>query len=243
MKKVSILPPDSLSPNVCCYRESLTIYEQLGDAAGAAKSCNHLAIVAKDTGRPSEAEGWYKRALELDEQVHPGSPSNATHLNNLAKLLKNEVQAGRADRARLNEARSYAERALAVDETIDVSSEIWKDFQILAGIADLEDRTEDARNYRRREREVFAAFEGNRYHIDRQHGQLIAAIATAVKGDMQARKAIEAALLELEAKGWHIADATRRIWADERDWHALVEGIDRNSALLVLRVLEEIGEE
>src|SRR5258706_4594729 len=130
---------------------------------------------------------------------------------------------------------SLPQMVWAVDETFDVSSEIGKAFQILAGIADREDRTEDARNYRRRKREVFAVFESNRYHIDRQHGQLIAAIATAVKGDMQARKAIEAALLELEAKGWHIADAKQRIWAGERDWHALVEGIDRNSALLVLR--------
>jgi hypothetical protein len=35
-----------------------------------------------------------------------------------------------------------------------------------------------------------------------------------------------------------IADATRRIWAGERDWHALCEGLDSQDSLLILRVLE-----
>jgi len=162
-----------------CYRESLAIEERLGNAAGAAMTCNQLANVAKNSGRPDEAEGWYKRALELDELVRPGSP-DSTYLNNLANLLVIEVDAGRAARTRLAEARSYAERALAIRETLDASSEIWKTLNILAKIADLEGRAEEARDYRHRERETFAAFEGNRYHIDRQHGQLIAAIAAAV---------------------------------------------------------------
>jgi len=129
---------------------------------------------------------------------------------------------------------------LAIDQALDTSSGIWTEFAILAAIADLEGRAEEARHYRRREREAFAAFEGNRYHIDRQHGQLIAAIAAAAKGDAEARAEVEARLPRLEEKGWKIAAATRRIWTGERDWHALVEGIDSNSALLVLRVLETI---
>jgi tetratricopeptide (TPR) repeat protein len=197
------------------YRESLRIKEQLGDAAGAARTCNQLAIVARRSGRPGEAEGWNKRALELDELVQAGSPSNASHLNNLADLLVNEVQASRMPKSRLIEARSYTERALTIKETLEASSEIWTTLGILATIADLEGRTEDARNYRRRGCETFAAFEGNRYHIDRQHGQLIAAIAAAAKGDVQAREAVEAALPGLEEKRWKIADAVHRIWAGE----------------------------
>jgi tetratricopeptide (TPR) repeat protein len=225
-----------------CYRESLAIVERLGNAARAAETCNQLAIVAKNSGRPDEAEGWYKRALELDEQVQPGSPGEARDLSNLADMLVNEVGAGRAAKTRLAEAKSYAEHALAIRERLDTSTEIWKTLNILANIADLEGRAEEARDYRRRERETFAAFEGNRYHIDRQHGQLIAAIAAAAKGDAEAREAVEEVLPQLEETGWKIAGATRHIWAGERDWHALVEGIDRNSALLVLRVLETIGE-
>ncbi len=125
---------------------------------------------------------------------------------------------------------------------LDASSEIWMTLNILANIADLGSQTEEARNYRRRERETFAAFEGNRYHIDRQHGQLIAAIAAAAKGDAEARAEVEARLPRLEEDGWKIAAATRHIWAGERDWHALVEDLDNQDALLVLRVLETIAQ-
>jgi hypothetical protein len=142
---------------------------------------------------------------------------------------------------RLNEARNYTERALTIKEKLDASSEIWTTLSILADIADLEGRTEEARNYHRRERETFAAFEGNRYHIDRQHGQLITDIATAAKGDMQARQAVQEMLPKLEEDGWHIANATQRIWAGEREWDSLVEDLDRQDALLILRVLETIA--
>jgi hypothetical protein len=121
---------------------------------------------------------------------------------------------------RLTDAKRYAEQALAIDETLDTSAEIWKDFAILAKITDMEYHTEEARDYRRRERETFASFEGNRYHIDRQHGQLIAAIAAAVQGDVQAQEAVEAALPQLEEDSWKIAAPTRRIWSGERDWHS-----------------------
>jgi len=57
---------------------------------------------------------------------------------------------------------------------------------------------------------------------------------------VQAREAVEKALPQLEANGWQIAAAVRRIWAGEREWHSLVEEVDSNSALLVLRVLETL---
>ena len=63
-----------------CYRESLALEEQQGNAAGATKTCNQLAIVAEGAGRPFEAEGWFKRALELYEEVHSGGPEQASFL-------------------------------------------------------------------------------------------------------------------------------------------------------------------
>jgi tetratricopeptide (TPR) repeat protein len=44
-----------------CYRESLAIKERLGNATGAANSCNQLAIVSVRAGHTPEAEGWWKR--------------------------------------------------------------------------------------------------------------------------------------------------------------------------------------
>jgi len=225
-----------------CYRESLALKERLGDTIGAADTCNQLAITARRSGRPIEAEGWYKRTLELDELVHPDSPYHAKSLNNLAFLLLHEIQAGRAPMQHLPEARGYAERALAIRETLDASSEVWNSLSVLASIADLEGRADAARDYRLRERETFAAFAGNRYHIDRQHGRLIADVAEAAKSNVQAREAVEAVLPKLEEGGWKIAAATHRIWAGERDWHSLVEDLDTQDALLVLRMLETIAQ-
>jgi tetratricopeptide (TPR) repeat protein len=225
-----------------CYRESLAIKERMGNAAGAANTCNQLAIVSVGAGRPVEAEGWFKRGLELDEQTNPGNPGAAQSLNNLANLLVAEVRAGRAATTRLAEAKRYAGQALAIYETLDASTEIWAALGILARISDMEGQAEEARDYRRREREAYAAFEGNRYHIDQQHGQLIAAIAAAAQGDAQALEAVEAALPELEERGWEIAAPTRRIWSGEREWDALVEGMHSQIALLILRVLETIAQ-
>jgi len=110
----------------------------------------------------------------------------------------------------------------------------------LADIADSQGREDEARTYRRRERESFAAFEGNRYNINLQAGPLITAIA-AIVGNMQQREKIEAALPQIEANGWHITTAVQRVWAGEWDWHVVAEGLDNVDALLMLRVLETIA--
>jgi tetratricopeptide (TPR) repeat protein len=214
-----------------CYRASLEISEWHGDAVKAATTCNQLAIVAVSSDRPAEAEGWFKRALNA-----PDLPLSevANYSNNLAALLIDEVHAGRMPAARLAEARGYAERALEIRETLDASSEIWMTLSILAGIAEQEGEREAARSYHRRERESFAAFAGNRWHIDQIFGAFIRASAAA--------SLVVAALPQLEASGLCITTALRRIWAGERDWHALAEDLDWTSALLVLRVLETIEE-
>jgi Tfp pilus assembly protein PilF len=112
-----------------CYREGLMIQERLGSLVDAATSCNDLGIVAQLAGHPAEAEVWYKRAVELDEQVEPESLAHASHLHNLAVLLYAEVSTGRMPRARLDEARSYAERTQRIREQPGVSTEIWNSFE------------------------------------------------------------------------------------------------------------------
>jgi tetratricopeptide (TPR) repeat protein len=202
-----------------CYREALILDERRGNDAGAATTCNHLANVAQLAGRPAEAAGWYRRALVIDERI--GNHKDvAIDLNNLANLLKDEIRAGRMGRERLAEARGYAERALAIRETLDASSEIWMTLNILADIADLEGQAEQAAAYRRRERETFAQFAGNRYHIDQQHGALIAAIADAARGDEATKAAVEEVFPRMEAGDWgNVPPVIRRLWAGERDWH------------------------
>jgi hypothetical protein len=61
------------------------------------------------------------------------------------------------------------------------------------------------------------------------------------RGDADVRAMVEASLPGLEAKGWHISHAVHQIWAGERDWHALTEGLSQKDSLLVLLVLEALA--
>ena len=225
-----------------CYRESLILDEQQGNIAGAATTCNQLGIVAKYAGRPDEAEGWYLGALRRFEQVEPGSVNHVACLNNLANLLVNEVRVGRAAKTRLIDARNYAEQVRSIDIQSDVSAESWTSFSILAEIADLQDNPQEAQGYRQQERESYAAFAGNRYHIQQQFVFLIAAIVAATGGEEQAQALVKADFPQLEGQGWHIRAAVERIWGGERDWQALTTDLDGSEALLILLVLEALEE-
>ncbi len=227
-----------------CFREGLAIKELLGDEDSSADTYHQLALLAKATGRFVEAEGWYKLALAVDERIHPNSLKHAYTLNNLAALLVSEIRDAptTAPAARLPETRVYAERALHILETLGGSSETWGPLRILAEIADLEGRIEVAREYRRKEREAYATFAGNRYRIDREFDSLLPVIALVAKGLSHMRAEVEALFPQLEANNWNVSSAIRGIWAGERDWHTLTEDLDLNSALLVLRVLEVLAQ-
>jgi tetratricopeptide (TPR) repeat protein len=176
------------------YREAARIKESLGNRAGAAITWNNLAVVNEYAGRPAEAESWFRKAIaafvKVGDQLHA-----AGTLNNLAGLLQNEP-------SRLAEARQLAEQALAIQQTLDpATTEIWKTYQILAEIAEQEGHAEQARTYRRREREAYAGFAGA-WYVLRQRAPVIAAVV-AVAADPAQRSAFEATWLEEMAKhGW-----------------------------------------
>lgn len=218
-------------------RESLLLRERMYDEGGSANTCNALGNVTKDAGRIAEAETWYRRALSLLEKLQQRS-AQATTLSNLAALLAGEARAGR-DRERLLEARQMAEQSLVSKRSLDASVDIWVTLSILADIAEQQQDEEVTRCYRREERETYAAFPGNRSNLDKVFGELFPQLATAVLLEAL-RPDIEPILVQLESTGWKVADRIRRIWAGERDWHALSEGIDRGSALFILRVLETL---
>jgi tetratricopeptide (TPR) repeat protein len=230
------------------YRRSLEIKEFIGHTKSAASTCNQLANLAEKVGHPREAERWYRRALKLLEPEEQGrsstggGPEQATIFNNLADLLVNEVQSGRSAKERLIEARNYAEQALAIREKLDASENLWDTLHLIGEIEVLEGRAEQARDYRRRERESFAAFTGNRYHIYQDHKRLIAAVVAAAKGSELELAMVEKVLPSLEEKGWHVTSAIQRIWVGERDWYALTEDLDAQSALLVKLMLETLAQ-
>ena len=51
------------------YRQSLDIFERLGDQAGAAKGYHNLGVLAQDRGDYPEAERRYRQSLDIDERL------------------------------------------------------------------------------------------------------------------------------------------------------------------------------
>jgi tetratricopeptide (TPR) repeat protein len=131
------------------YRESARLDESQGHIQGAAQAWNQLAQVTASAGKAAEAEGWYHKAI-AGSQAARDSVNQARSLNNLAALLLNLNQ-----KHRLAEARQLAEQALAIDETLDpVGAEIWKTYEILARIAEREDKPEEAADWRAKRKKM-----------------------------------------------------------------------------------------
>jgi hypothetical protein len=74
--------------------------------------------------------------------------------------------------------------------------------------------------------------------VVRQFEPLLRDIAAVAQGDDAPRARVEAALEQLAQQRVYLQDATRRIWAGERDAAALTAGLDAIDSALVRRVLE-----
>jgi len=235
-----------------CYRESLRLNEAGNDLAGAAGTANQLGVVCKGAGRPAEAETWYRRALD-SFQALGDRRYEAVCANNLAGLLLDaEALAPAArpapfqDRELLAEAEAYARRAVEIMEAIgDPSLQVWVVYSQIAQIAERRGCPDEARQWRRREQESFAAFAGAGEAI-RQFEPLIAQVAAACQGNEEARRWVEAAFPKMEAgsKEWaRNAAVIRRILNSERNIESLTDGLDYIGGLIVRRILEVLAGE
>ena len=234
------------------YRQSLQLEEALGNQAGAARTANQLAIVAQLAGRPADAARWYRRALR-DFQATGQMRELAVVANNLASLLlaaaRGEVgsppPAGLAEGGDLlAEAESLARQALQIREAInDPSTEIWKTYIILAGIAAARGDPAAVRDWRRKERAAYVAFPGHWANLSRQWGQVVQAVAQASR--LRAIPAdLDAALQRKAEHGWTaVVAALRDLLAGARDADALADkhNLDREDYLIVCKTLEALA--
>jgi tetratricopeptide (TPR) repeat protein len=72
----------------------------------------------------------------------------------------------------------------------------------------------------------------------RQFEPLLQGIAAVARGDETDRAEVEAALDDLERKGWRLRSAALKIWQGERRLSPLTHGLDELDTALVQRVLE-----
>ncbi|RLC87344.1 MAG: hypothetical protein DRI79_08780, partial [Chloroflexi bacterium] len=220
--------------------------EDMGNLAYAASTASQLGRVCQLAGRPAEAESWVRRALDAFHALGDRR-YEAVCANNLAALLLDvealppeERPAPFRGRDLLAEAEEYAHRAREIREALDdPSSEVWKTYATLAIIAKRRGRAEEARAWRRREQESFAAFAGAEAQLPQWVGPVVAAVVAACEGSEEARGAVEEALRQMAAtEDWrNLPPVIRRILAGERDLESLTDGLDAWDALIIRRTL------
>jgi len=233
-----------------CYRESLRLSEAGNNLAGVANTANQLGLVCEGAGRPAEAETWYRRALDAFHALGDRR-YEAVCANNLAALLLDVEPLPPAarpapftNRDLLAEAEEYALRSAETMEAIgDPSLQIWEVCFNLTRIAERQGRPDEARRWRRREQESFAAFAGAGAQLPRWVEPVVQAVVAACEGSAEARKAINETLGQLaETDDWrNLPPVIRHILDGERDLATLTDGLDRIDALIVRRILEALA--
>jgi len=215
------------------YRESARIKESQGNLAGAAQTWNNLAMATQNAGKPEEAEAWYRKAIEGGKTAGDWL-SVSKVINNLADLLQTNYP------NRLPEAQQLMEEALAIDKTLDLAVvEIWKAYGILAQIAEKQNNTAKASEYRRQSREAYQTFQGIRYQLQ-QFEPLIAEVVAAVD-DAKVRQELESGL-ETSGEGWKdLVTAIHRILNGERDKEVLCEPLGWQEWAIINAVLRKLG--
>ncbi|CAN1210039.1 CHAT domain-containing protein [Tumidithrix helvetica PCC 7403] len=217
------------------YRQSAQIKEAQDNLAGAARTWNQLAIVSECTGKLTEAEAWYRKAI-YEGFIPTGDRISASKvLSNLAELLRQFPN-------RLNEAQQFAEKSLAIEQTLDpAAARIWTTYNTLAQISDRQGNPAKAKEYRRLSRTARANFAGTEYEL-RQHAPLIDGVVRAVH-DAEIRQQLEPILENMISNGWqNLIAAIRQILNGQRDEDILCEKLDMEDSQIVLAILRGIAD-
>lgn len=211
------------------YRESARIKEALGDTLGAASTWANLAILTEAQGKLDAAEQWYRKAIAVQKQGNPKDLADS--LNNLANLLQNQAK-------RIEEARALAEQALAIRETLDAAgAEIWKAYHILAKIADKQQHSAEASQYRQSSRDSYLRFAGMPTQMKRYAG-LIAEVLNALSTqNVDEELATDLQNLQQQGEWTNLANAIQHLLNGERNEAVLLEPLDYQEAALIHLIL------
>ena len=221
-------------PAAQAYLQAANIREKQADLTGAIATWNQLAKVNRALGNLQEAERWYRKAIE-------GGKSKADWINvsegfrNLAELLQLQPQ-------RLVEAFTLAEAALSIDKTLNPNeAEIWRTYTLLAKIAEQQNNTLQAQDFRSLARRSKINTTGSQAELQ-QHQQLIEAVVQTV-AQPKLRSQLDLMLQQREGKGWSsLVAAIRQILKGERDWDKLCdhECLDSTDAVIIQKILQEL---
>ena len=199
-----------------------------------AQSWDLLAIGYARSGRPEVAEIWYRKAIEVGRKTDDLTRVSGS-LFNLAVLLVQQPE-------RIVEAREVAEEALVIKKSLDPNaSQIWRVYELLARIAEMESRHEDAADYRRQARQAKRHFAGTRHELRRHYPVMVATVLAVAAPEH--RPALNELLVDLEGHGWtNLARTIQEILAGQRDFNVLCADLDLEDTMIVETILQAIDD-
>ncbi len=220
------------------YRESAEIAETQDNLARIAMTYNQLAIVTKAQGKIEAAESWYRHAIEKFETIND-KKNLADGLNNLADLLQKQPD-------RLNEARQLAEKSLAIHKSLGKASMDWHIYELLAKIADKQQKKQQAKHYRQLSRNSYLHFSGMLYQMQ-QYAPFINMVVQAVisqkNGSFKEVLELQNELAELSEQSGedgrqNLINAVQYIFNGERNEETLLEPLNYQDTAIVHLILQ-----
>jgi hypothetical protein len=119
------------------------------------------------------------------------------------------------------------------------AAEIWKNYGILAQIADQQSDAKQAAEYRRLAREAKRNFAGTAHELKRHLPLIVAALHAIDQPDTA--DGFRAALSGLEERGWtKLVAAVHHVLIGERDSESLCAGLDLDDTMIIETLLAAI---
>lgn len=221
----ALIAAGDLPQATALLNQAVKIYWAAGEQYSAAAQIGNYGWALRRMGRADLAVPYLEEAARIFEQMGLAdfAERHRAAANDVASGLTPEFLAGLPPAVRgAIERGDGAALQFAIDQQPLAEQELLIERLTAAGViraAGGEDDVEDALA---------------------QFAPLLEAIARVARGDQSERQDVEAALEDLERKGWRLRRSVHKIWQGQRKISPLTHGLDATDAALVRRILELI---
>jgi tetratricopeptide (TPR) repeat protein len=227
------------------YQQALQIYQKHNDTHEQAKTFANLGIMAEEQQKFEQAEQYYQQALEIFQEYNdPYEQADIYHQLGEIAFQQQEYEQARDCFLRALEMYVSSGDSESSSDVLVSLAQLWQkkaDESLPTIIATMLNMTpEEAKSILSTEaQEEDTSVVDN---IIEQFTPLLELIAAVANGISSQRSKLEAAIADLETRGWHIREAVQSIWNGERDPTSLTQMLDEQDKALVLRILEILSQ-
>ena len=238
--------------DISLTKQALAIWHEIGDRRGEAIALGNLGTAYIELGEARRAMEYLNQYLEIAREIgyRIGEEIALRNMGRVYETLGDTHRAG-----------EFYSQALAIGREIgnvdNVAQSLFNISRLYAKQGDLTEAlplaqeatqiwtqigSPSAQQAQQLAAEIQTQIAAD-VHLLESFAPLIQAIASAAKGDRQARMAVERSLPHIEQDGWHITTSIRRIWAGERNEAILTAEMDHGHTLIVCEILTQIAKE